>query len=73
MRRYDWFERYTLWLRGRLPTGDLWDGPLGAVIVLGEVLSAQQWLGGALVIGTLIASSLLRKTHGVPPPPGRPV
>jgi drug/metabolite transporter (DMT)-like permease len=46
---------------------------LGAVIVLGEVLSAQQWLGGALVIGTLIASSLLRKTHGVPPPPGRPV
>lgn len=46
---------------------------LGAVLLLGEVLSAQQWLGGALVIGTLVASSLQRKTHGAPPPPGRPV
>ena len=45
---------------------------LGAVLILGEVLSPAQWLGGALVIGTLVASSLQGKRHGTPPPPGRP-
>jgi drug/metabolite transporter (DMT)-like permease len=46
---------------------------LGAVLILGEVLSLYQWLGGALVIGTLVASSLARRHHAAPPPPGRPV
>ena len=46
---------------------------LAAVLLLGELLSAWQWLGVALVIGTLTASSLQRKRHTVPPLPGRPV
>ncbi len=34
LRRFDWLTSYTEWLRSRLPAGEIWQGPLGLLVVV---------------------------------------
>lgn len=69
LRRFGWFDYFTAWIRGRLPAGGLWDGPLGVVIVVGLPVLAVALVGWALaeiwiVLGFLFSVAVLLYCFG---------
>ena len=48
LRQMDWFETYVDWVRTRISSGSVWDGPLGVFVVIAPIVFILGWAYVAL-------------------------
>jgi len=66
LRRYEGFLAFVRWVRDRLPTGGPWDGALGVVLVVAEVLTPTLGALGISGVAAFTVGSIMLFHSDVP-------